>query len=68
MQASELGFEATNIEERYSRQRKEQNYKQEKSKKRRCVWIEVIIFFWNSMSLRGSSARQKPDLSIFISL
>lgn len=35
MQAYELGFEATNIEERYSRQRKEQNYKQEKSKKKK---------------------------------
>lgn len=33
MQASELGFEATDIKERYSRQRKEQNYKQQKSKK-----------------------------------
>ena len=32
MEASELGFEATDIEERYSRQRKEQNYRQQKSK------------------------------------
>lgn len=33
IEASELGFEATDIEERYSMRRKEQNYKQLTSRK-----------------------------------
>lgn len=37
MQAPKPGFEATGIKERYSRQRKEQNYKQQKAKRKVCL-------------------------------
>lgn len=37
MQALKPGFEATDIEERYSRQRKEQNHKQQKAKRKVCL-------------------------------
>lgn len=71
MQAPKPGFEATDIKERYSRQKKKKKKSRiisSKKQKGRCVWIEVIMFFWDSVSLRGSSVRQKPDLNIFISL